>query len=435
MADQLDLLTSFVAASHARTSAPQDAARASPAHVPGCGSRCTESCARCGHFGSLLRTSLACELSALTGFTATWNKRATPGGSTWWVLTTSARPIDANACGESSGEWPTPTATPYGSSNNGSPGDGREAYATAGKPSLENMAREWVTPTASLAEAGNMSRSGDRKDELLLTGQVMAEWPTPMARDHMPAHSAEYIANQRAKGHGCSNLNDKVLTEWPTPTSTLGSNGARTTPRDATNGPNLHEAVAGMWPTPRAEDSEQAGAHRGAPDTLTSATRTWPTPLASDSRGSAGVDKNELPNAVRMWPTATAQDAEQSGSRNLPGSAAHPGTSLTDATAREWMTPSTRDYKDTPGMSTFTEERHAADQLPRQVFALAGQRPQDSHNTTGRPPGPHRMLNASWVFQLMGYPDTWARLSTRRGSKHPATPSCPTSPPPSGGSS
>jgi hypothetical protein len=170
------------------------------------------------------------------------------------------------------------------------------------------------------------------------------------------------------------------------------------------------------------------------------------------------VDKNELPNAVKLWPTAhgmgspqdphgnelsmavavteglstsersakrvglwptaTAQDAEQSGSRALPGSTAHPGTSLTDAAVRrEWMTPSTRDYKDTPGMSTFTEERHAGDQLPRQVFALDGPPHPDTDNTTGRSTAPHRMLNASWVFQLMGYPATWARLSTRPASR------------------
>lgn len=47
-------------------------------------------------------------------------------------------------------EWPTPAAAEYGSSNNGSPRDGRrEVYATAGKPSLEGCAREeWPTPTA-----------------------------------------------------------------------------------------------------------------------------------------------------------------------------------------------------------------------------------------------------------------------------------------------
>lgn len=37
------------------------------------------------------------------------------------------------------------------------------------------------------------------------------------------------------------------------------------------------------WPTPRAEDSEMTGAHRGVPDTLTSATRAaWPTPAHNE---------------------------------------------------------------------------------------------------------------------------------------------------------
>ncbi len=37
---------------------------------------------------------------------------------------------------------------------------------------------------------------------------------------------------------------------------------------------------------------------------------------------------------LASWPTATAGDAKSAGSRNLPGSNAHPGTSLTDAVVR-----------------------------------------------------------------------------------------------------
>lgn len=36
--------------------------------------------------------------------------------------------------------YPTPTASVYGSTNNGSPGDGRETYATKGTLSLNAMA-------------------------------------------------------------------------------------------------------------------------------------------------------------------------------------------------------------------------------------------------------------------------------------------------------
>lgn len=41
------------------------------------------------------------------------------------------------------------------------------------------------------------------------------------------------------------------------------------------------------WPTPRAEDSESTGSHRGAADTLTSASRLtgWPTPVSQPAGG------------------------------------------------------------------------------------------------------------------------------------------------------
>jgi hypothetical protein len=42
---------------------------------------------------------------------------------------------------------PTPTASSYGSSNNGQPHDGRrEKYATAGKPSLWTLAKDGRLP-------------------------------------------------------------------------------------------------------------------------------------------------------------------------------------------------------------------------------------------------------------------------------------------------
>ncbi|MBM4346455.1 MAG: hypothetical protein FJ100_24020 [Deltaproteobacteria bacterium] len=55
------------------------------------------------------------------------------------------------------------------------------------------------------------------------------------------------------------------------------------------------------WPTPRAEDSESRGAHRGVPDTLTAATR-WASPAARDYRSGSGRADNghtpQLPEQV-----------------------------------------------------------------------------------------------------------------------------------------
>ena len=48
-------------------------------------------------------------------------------------------------------------------------------------------------------------------------GTASGFWPTPQARDHMPAHKPEYIAAKKAQGHGMANRND-VLGGVPNPT-------------------------------------------------------------------------------------------------------------------------------------------------------------------------------------------------------------------------
>lgn len=62
----------------------------------------------------------------------------------------------------------------------------------------------------------------------------------------------------------------------------------------------------------------------------------WPTPTTQDAAnngGAAQMERNSLPlnAAINRWPTPTAGDAHSSGSRNLEGSKAHAGVSLTDA--------------------------------------------------------------------------------------------------------
>lgn len=62
----------------------------------------------------------------------------------------SEGPTLSKAVGQAVKDYPTPTATAYGSGNNGDPHDGRGSYATAKNPSLHTLARqskEWPTPT------------------------------------------------------------------------------------------------------------------------------------------------------------------------------------------------------------------------------------------------------------------------------------------------
>lgn len=84
--------------------------------------------------------------------------------------------------------FPTPSATSYGTSNNGCPHDGRTAYATRGKMGLEQMARTgmWASRTAD-ADKGMDVPTARRQGGVSLGTQVRQgqepEWPTPQARD------------------------------------------------------------------------------------------------------------------------------------------------------------------------------------------------------------------------------------------------------------
>lgn len=78
-------------------------------------------------------------------------------------------------------QWPTPTASEYGSSNNGNPHDGRGSYATKGKPSLAAEARQWATPTARDDTRGAWKGESPPKRGRPLTEQVAIAWGTPTA--------------------------------------------------------------------------------------------------------------------------------------------------------------------------------------------------------------------------------------------------------------
>ncbi len=70
---------------------------------------------------------------------------------------------------------------------------------------------------------------------------------------------------------------------WPAPNTPSGGPNSESTATH-TGGMDLEGAVA-LWPTPRAEDSEATGAHRGMPDTLNAAAGLWATPAARATKG------------------------------------------------------------------------------------------------------------------------------------------------------
>jgi hypothetical protein len=319
-----------------------------------------------GSWQRTLLELLQSNLTDLSGSTKAWNRRVTKSSRSLWVLTTVERLTDESGHG-SLLDWPTPTASEYGSSNNGCPGDGRMEYATKGRPNLQTMAKEWATPQAHDVQLGDPDRPdrfGTRHGGRNLNDEVAASWPTPKAADG------------RAKGNG----------------------GNR-------NSPGLEQMVGQgdpticSWPTPTAQDSEQAGGK------------------GSIQRGKRGFS---LHQATQNWPTATAGDAKGSGSRNLPGSKAHPGTSLTDATVHHpWATPIARDSRTFKG-SGSKPGRQGADPLSLQVSQTDGQPDAASLNTNGsrRESSKSRLrLSASWVACLMGLPNEWGCVSIDRALK------------------
>ena len=142
----------------------------------------------------------------------------------------------------------------------------------------------------------------------------------------------------------------------------------------------------------------------GAPSLHTMARKNmWPTPLKSDATGGPrkpdgkrGQNLRDMtgPNpTLQMWPTPTAGDSKASGSRNLEGSKAHAGVSLTDAVrygnsnTPRWATPRASDHR-SGRVSAATLAKNS-----RPLCEQAG-----------------GLLNPTWVEWLMGLPIGWTDL-------------------------
>jgi len=153
-----------------------------------------------------------------------------------------------------------------------------------------------------------------------------------------------------------------------------------------------------MFPTPRSEDSQSCGAHKGQPDTLTAFTKLFPTPCAGDATGSRGSKGKHRPNegglakAVKFWPTPKGSPSGPDFARmNREGSG---GDDLATAVARETFPAPTVDDADN---STLPKSQTIRDNLPGHLLR------------SGEQPG--GQLNPTWVEWLMGWPLGWTDLN------------------------
>lgn len=143
-------------------------------------------------------------------------------------------------------------------------------------------------------------------------------------------------------------------------------------------------SIGSPWPTPRAENSESSGARhgRGVADTLTSVSRLagWTTPQAHDTAGRSKTQKDLHGSKhgcaclvrqadLAAWPTPKTVTGGANSNRAARGAG---GPDLQEvAHLAAWTTPTSRDYKDTPGMTAPRDGKPRGDPLPRQAYLAA----------------------------------------------------------------
>lgn len=156
-------------ARHVKTHRPPTRmGKVSTASGPDCSSTPCGWCEKCDRLGHALRTSLASELVAMTGYTMNWKRQAMKSGRSWWVLGTPVRHIDETV----SGLLPSPRKS---DADRGGRGD--LIQAMRGNPN-----KHFTMPTPR-------SCSGLRSRGINQTDLTRAMLPTPRASEAGPDYA------------------------------------------------------------------------------------------------------------------------------------------------------------------------------------------------------------------------------------------------------
>lgn len=184
-----------------------------------------------------------------------------------------------------------------------------------------------------------------------------SSWPTPVSNDDNKTPEAHMAMKRRMKGG---------------PRNTITS----------------LQVMAQTWPSPRAEDSEATGAHRGTPDTLTAATKQWQTPTV----GGGGQQCDLIPHRGHFL--------RPSGKK---------ATLYLEQQAAQWATPrsSPQENRATRIYGTNTGIKHA-EGLAQQAGSF---RPDRGIVRGGQRTPSGVVLNPRFVEALMGLPDGWTGLA------------------------
>lgn len=272
--------------------------------------------------------------------------------------------------------------------------------SAAGPMQLDLLAGLTPAPCGPEAAPANRSRSRAKVPELLMNGICGPTFTASSVPDG-PLSSWESRLRERLAMVGSTESaliwREKVtpagesisrLAPWTPPISAAGSTGSR-----------------GTWVTPAALDGRRAGTITEAMTGRSLAQQintvsVWPTPKLADFRP-GHISRADDPRRSNLndkmmgtrWPTATASNGATDFSRQdrtstgqnlvtvMAGAQPVGGQDASDHSSQAacppgvgiatWVTPSARDWKDSPGMARMaTDGRERHDQLPRQMCGV-----------------------------------------------------------------
>ena len=194
-----ELLTWFLAASRARTSASPAKATDSTACDPDCGRKWRGSLARYDHDSRSWKTAQHSLLGDSDEFSETWPRWGTTRGGELFLLPTPGHLTGASE----SGLWQTPIANDAQKRGDFDP---IRSYGLAGAVKL------WPTPTSSLGTKGGRvtPRKGREGGTLIEAVSARKQWPTPvasMAKGSSPAA----LTRKSGKSRENDRLDHKVM--------------------------------------------------------------------------------------------------------------------------------------------------------------------------------------------------------------------------------
>jgi DNA (cytosine-5)-methyltransferase 1 len=222
-----ELLTLYLAAFHAKTSAPQERAQESTEPDPECGVTWRELLARYDQNTSSWRTPQCSLLGDSIEFSGTWPR----WGSMQDGVSYQQQPLVRHTKETGSGLWRTPSAQEPGVSaerlvpiEGGTPGGmnrhfdkhtGRMAQIGL-EQQIKLRAMTWPTPRSNDAEKrGNFDEMNPRNG---LPGAVK-KWPTPAARDGNPTNTLETLMEGRFVDQLANRVKMVENNLWTTPCS------------------------------------------------------------------------------------------------------------------------------------------------------------------------------------------------------------------------